>query len=214
MTAVTVNPMINYRVLREKDNGLNVHDHYKHLTVEELRSVQEAERVPFSVAALNVTSDMNIGTLIRNACLTGAEDVYIIGRRKIDRRGTVGAQNYIKVHRIYALKDDGVTIDPHIFVQTMRENNLRPIFVEQGGLMLNEFNWADYLNTPSDLTTKPCLVFGNENSGIPDDILATQILFRGSFVVSIPQKGVLRSYNVGTSSGIVMTHMCMGMGWM
>lgn len=213
------NPTVNYREIigRQSDevnNGLNVHDHLKDRTVEELRALQDADRNPFAVAALNVTGDMNIGTIVRNSCLAAAQAVYIIGRRRYDKRGTVGAQNYIDVHRLDALEDDRITIDPRAFVNIMNENNMRPIFVEQGGLPIGSFSWKEMFSTLSDLNTIPCLVMGNENAGISEEILATRGLFRGSFVVSLPQKGVLRSLNVGAASAAVIWNMCLEMGWL
>lgn len=213
------NPTVNYREIigaqsDEANNGLNVHNHLKDRTVEQLREIQDAARNPFAVAALNVTGDMNIGTIVRNACLAGAQAVYIIGRRRYDKRGTVGAQNYIDVHRLDALEDDKITISPKAFVEIMRENNMRPIFVEQGGKSVGSFSWKEMFSTPNDLDTIPCLVMGNENSGISDEILATQGLFRGSFVVSLPQKGVIRSLNVGAASAAIIWNMCLEMEWL
>lgn len=210
------NSTVNYREIIGKqsdeiNNGLNVHNHLKDRTVEQLRELQDADRNPFAVAALNVTGDMNIGTIVRNACLAGAQAVYIIGRRRYDKRGTVGAQNYIDVHRLDALEDDKITISPEAFVDIMRENNMYPIFVEQGGEPVGSFSWKEKF---SNLETTPCLVMGNENSGVSDEILATQKLFRGSFTVSLPQKGVLRSLNVGAASAAIIWNMCLEMEWL
>jgi tRNA G18 (ribose-2'-O)-methylase SpoU len=55
----------------------------------------------------------------------------------------------------------------------------------------------------------PILVFGNENRGVPDELLNS--LFGD--IVSVRQRGVLRSYNVGVTSGMVMMDMLNNMGW-
>ncbi len=205
---------IDYQKLGNEDvaaslSSLNVHDHLKGKSVEELRELCDKDRLPFAVCILNVTGELNTGTIIRNALLTGAEKVALIGRRKYDKRGAVGSQNYIEIERIDALKEDGLTIDEEVFWDWLREGQgYKPFFVEQGGTPLSDIDWYNWVMSIQPL--RPCLVFGNENRGIQDDILNDR---RGR-IVSIPQKGVIRSYNVASASGIVMYSMAAGMKWL
>lgn len=206
------NPKIDYNELAKADitaslGSYNVHDHLKDLSINELRSLCDADRLPFGACVLNVTGELNVGTIVRNALLTGAQKVGIIGRRKYDKRGTVGSYNYINVERIEGLMDDDISIDPDVFWNWIDENRYFPIFVEQGGDMINDISWKDLIYNESPLL--PCLVFGNENRGIPDNILNDP---RGK-IVSIEQRGVIRSYNVGSASAIVMYSMVSDMGW-
>lgn len=203
---------IDYNSLANNDvnesfSPLNVHDHLKELTKDELRAFCDADRLPFGVCILNVTGELNVGTIIRNALLTGAKKVGIIGRRKYDKRGTVGSYNYLDVDRVEGLMDDGLTIDPSVFWSWIDKNKFFPIFIEQGGMILNDTSWKDVIYNETPLL--PCLVFGNENRGIPDNILND---VRGQ-IVSIEQLGTIRSYNVGSASAIVMHSMVSGMGW-
>lgn len=207
---------INFKEEIKKDmreSGFNVHKRFDPLTVPELQEVCKKDRNPFAVCALSVTGDLNIGSMIRTASLYGAEKFIIFGRRKYDRRGVVGANNYIDIKIIDGLKKEAngelVSLDSHLFWATMISEELIPIFVEQNGEVLGRFSWSHFLKN----ITNPCLVFGNENRGIPDDIMESW-RFSPSFRVSIPQCGVIRSHNVSVASGIVMHDLCMNMGWM
>jgi len=187
---------------------LNVHDHLKGHSIEELRALCDQDRAPFGVCILNITGELNVGTIVRNALLTGARKVAILGRRKYDKRGTVGSENYIDVERIDALNDDDLTINADTFWNWIDDNNFTPIFCEHGGIPLSMIGWYDWV---SDMNPRqPCLVFGNENRGVQYDILNDK---RG-YIVSIPQKGTIRSYNVASASGIVMYSLASGMRWL
>ena len=207
---------INYKDEIKKDmreSGFNVHKRYDTLTVPELKEICERQQNPFAVCALSVTGDLNVGSMIRTASLYGAEKFFIFGRRKYDRRGVVGANNYIEVEAIEGLRKtdagelDG--FDSRWFWSNMFASPYTPVFVEQGGEILGQFNWKD------QIVDRPCLVFGNENRGIPENILNNKDMYdHNSFRVSIPQRGVIRSHNVSVASGIVMHDMCKDMGWL
>lgn len=188
-------------------SDLNVHDHLKGLSIKELRDLCDKDRAPFGVCILNITGELNVGTIIRNALLTGARKVAIMGRRKYDKRGTVGSENYIDVERIEALNDDGLTINKDIFWTWIDDNNFMPIFCEHGGIPLTIVDWSEWVRDMSPRNL--CLVFGNENRGVQDDILNDE---RGR-IVSINQKGTIRSYNVASASAIVMHDLVTKMCW-
>lgn len=197
---------VNFRDEIKKDmreSGFNVHKKYDDLTVPELQEVCKKEQKPFAVCALSVTGDLNIGSMIRTASLFGAEKFIVFGRRKFDRRGLVGANNYIDIELISGLNED-LSFDSHLFNATMITNEYVPVFVEQGGIPLGSFSWKHLL-----VSRKPCLIFGNENRGIPQEIIDDS----KGFKVSIPQCGVIRSHNVSVASGIVMYDLCKNMQW-
>jgi len=203
---------LDYQAIANKDisesvSHMNVHDHLKNNTIEENKLLCEKDRLPFGVCILNITGELNVGTIIRNALLLGANRVGILGRRKYDKRGTVGSQNYITVDRIDALNNDGLTIDPIIFWDWITLHGFCPFFVEQGGTLLSKIDWYNWVMSIRPL--QPCLVFGNENRGIQTDLLRDS---RGR-IVSIDQLGVIRSFNVASASGIVMYDMVKGLKW-
>ena len=165
----------------------NVADEYKDNTVEENRAICDKQSLPFSIAVMSVAGDLNIGMMMRTASLLGASDFFIFGRRKYDKRSTVGAQNYINVHRY--------PMDVKSLHDVCQDTGYQPVFIEQGGLTLplTEGEW-------NRMPTKPMFVFGSESDGIPEDIIYT---FPHAPIISIPHRGVLRSYNVSSAMSIV-----------
>jgi len=175
----------------------NVMTELQHLSVEELRAIAKTRHMPYAVALANITGDLNTGVMIRTACVLGAERVFIFGKKKYDRRSTVGAHHYIEIAHF---ESDQET-HPYKWsnaMQIIRINGYTPVLIEQGGAPLYEF-------TPSALATSPCLVFGAEETGIPETICATELCY------AIPQPGIMRSLNVSTAAGIAMWHTMMGL---
>ena len=195
----------------EANNGLNVHNYLKTKNVGELRTICDNSRNPFGIVCLNVLGELNIGTMIRNSTLFGAQEVLVLGRRRFDKRGVVGASNYIPVAKVDAMKNDW-EIDPDVFVSELKKRNWCPVFAELGGLCLGSFDWHEVIANMNGQI--PAIVMGNENSGISDELLATRSEFAGSQIVSIPQKGVIRSFNVGVAHGIICSNMCLDLGWL
>lgn len=173
-----------------KTTPFNVLSEYQHLPVDDLREIAASRHLPYAVALANITGDLNTGVIIRTACVLGAERVFIFGKRKYDRRSTVGAHNYIELNYF---EEDTEVFDWASAIQTIRVNGYTPILIEQGGLPLYDF-------TPSHYTLPICLIFGSEDTGIPANICRTELCY------TIPQPGILRSLNVSTAAGIAMWH--------
>lgn len=205
--------MIKYQNLVNADLAQSLSEHnvlpeYKELTMIQRQEVCKNDRLNFQVAILNVTGELNIGTIIRNSLLMGATKVLIIGRRFYDKRGTVGSEHYINVERIESMKDE-ITIDTDNVLKIFNDRSLSPIYIEQGGIEIPNFNWVDIISTINASGQIPVLVVGNENRGVPNKLLNNNI----GVTVSLPQKGVIRSYNVGVASGMVMLDMVSSMCW-
>lgn len=173
----------------------NVLDHLQGLPLEELQLRQKTRSLPYAVCIANVTGDLNVGNILRSAVCFGAEKFFIIGRRKFDRRGAVGAQNYIDVHRIDAMTEDE-TLDADIFFDVLTEQGYTPYAVETDGIPMENVHW-EYVN-------KPCLIFGNEGIGVPENILSALPELQK---ISIQQIGIIRSLNVSVAAGIVMSYI-------
>lgn len=192
--------MINY----ETSENFNVADEYKKNSVEKNREITVNRQHDTSICVLNVTGGLNISSIFRCSHNLGFRENIVFGKESFDRRGLVGSQNYSKITKIVGLDKNGL-IDADLFTKTMEEKELFPIFVETGGTLLNEIHWGNMLDRylRGD-GLRPCLVFGNENSGIPQEILDTTDNYPLSFVVSIPMLGVMRSFNVSNAASIVM----------
>jgi tRNA G18 (ribose-2'-O)-methylase SpoU len=194
MTTINYSEMIKENAER---NTFNVREEYKHMTKEELDKIVADSRLPYAVAALNITGDLNVSGIIRSAAMFGAEKVLLIGRKNFDRRGAVGAQNYVTVEKYSAMKDE-TTIDAEAFFNIMSDNKYIPIAVETGGDNFYEFIEGMTTSWPWK-NKKPCFIMGQEGTGIPLDILE-QLMY----VVTIPQLGVMRSLNVASAASIIM----------
>lgn len=168
----------------------NVHTPLQSLPVEKLKQIAEKTALPLALMLFNLNGDMNVGMSIRTAVILGCSDVYILGKRKYDRRPEVGAKHYIRIHRHTALTPD--------FFEVQK---LLPIFVEQGGTPLESFSFKPFLPRALPEGWKCCLVVGSESHGLPQNLLKDN---PEAPVVSISQYGILRSLNVAIAASIVL----------
>jgi tRNA G18 (ribose-2'-O)-methylase SpoU len=167
----------------------NVHTPLQALPVEKLKKIAEVTALPVALMLYNLHGDMNIGMSIRTAVVLGCSDVYVVGRRKYDRRPEVGAKNYIRIHR-------HAEIGPEFF----QENRLVPIFVEQGGVPLENFSYRPYFPGKLQPGWKMVLVVGSESYGLPKSLIQSL----GAPILTISQYGILRSLNVTIAASIVL----------
>jgi tRNA G18 (ribose-2'-O)-methylase SpoU len=167
----------------------NVADVFKTLSLADVQAFQKNNSLPYAIGILNLKAGLNISNIIRSAVVFGAEKVFIIGRRRFDRRGCVGATNYIDLH--YIEKD---VDDPEQQKQIIEEisQEYTPMFVEQGGY---DINCEDFYYSP-----KSCFIFGEEGIGIPESMMKLD----DYKIYAVPQYGVLRSLNVASTAAIVM----------
>lgn len=198
------NPMVNYKKIIADTNSkmFNVSDSYKDNTLEVNQALCKMDRLPFSVGMINVTGDLNVGMMIRSACLLGAENFYIFGRKKFDARSTVGAENYINI--VQHVFDDPINSDGQILAELRELHRKHSVMLcEHGGYMLgtNDCKMV-YEERPS-----PLFIFGSESHGIPKlitDQVATDGYPEWEFDrISIGQRSVLRSFNVSAAMAIV-----------
>lgn len=179
--------MVNYSEMIQDCAKFNVRSDLKHLTYDEIQKIQPKRN--FSVACLNVTGDLNIGVICRNALICGAKKVWIIGRRKFDKRSTVGVENYLEIEQISSLESDGITIKDNFM--DFLEN---PIFVEytKTSVCFDEFSCP----------TEPCFIFGNEGTGIPEWLIQAHPRVP---IVHLDMFGTItRSYNVSSCAAILL----------
>ncbi len=191
------NPMVNYsKIIAETNSKMyNVRDEYKNNSVEENIAICNKEHLKFSVGCINITGELNIGMMIRSACLLGAENFYIFGRNKFDRRSTVGAENYINI--VQYSYDDPIHADAEInerLEYMLKWNTV--VLCEQGG---DEIGSRKMALKYSEEMINPLFLFGSESHGIPPLITTNEHFYK----VSIPQRGVLRSFNVSAAMNII-----------
>lgn len=173
--------------------SFNVLDELQNLSEAELKQIAEDRQLPYAVALVNITGDLNTGTIIRSAAAMGAQKVFMFGKKRYDRRSTVGAHNYINILHNES-SDEETHFDWTDAFQHIRVHGYTPIIIEQEGPALWHFD-------PSSTPTPPCLVFGAEQGGIPTDVCEAERWF------SIPQPGIIRSLNVSAAAAIAMWHV-------
>jgi tRNA G18 (ribose-2'-O)-methylase SpoU len=158
----------------------NVIDEYKSLTGEEIKQRLDKNKLPFGCLMEHWTGDFTIGSMLRNANAFGASEVFYLGGSKHwDRRSSLGVQNYTNFQFLRTLEEALPLKSKYSFVA----------FETGGKYELNDFVW------PSN----PLLIFGEEGPGITKDLLD---IF--DYVVSIPQRGSVRSINAACASAIAM----------
>lgn len=172
--------------MSEDCSAFNIRDDLKPLTLDKVKEIQRAATLPYSVAALNLCGNLNLGMMIRSAVLLGAEKFYIVGKKRYDKRSTVGAHNYIDLQFIEC---DPET-ESHVCLNILQKD-YNVALIEHGGNDINYMNFGSYI--------KSCFVFGTESNGIPKSFLDY-----GLDRFSIHQIGVLRSFNVSAAAAIVM----------
>ena len=160
----------------------NVVDRYRYWRVEAIVADLDERRHPFHVAIENWTSDLNIGTVVRNANAFLAASVHIVGRRRWNRRGAMVTDRY--QHLVHH-----DTIDD--LVGWAADERLPLVGID---------NLPG--SVPLETTTLPercVLLFGQEGPGLSPAAHAACKL-----VCSIAQLGSTRSINAGVASGIAM----------
>ena len=172
--------------MSETCEGYNVKDEYKSWLYENVKSEYRNNSYPFGVGIFNVRGSLNAGIIIRTACGFNAKDFFVFGDHRYDRRSCVGSHNYIPVHS---------NIDPQTpneLTQYLSSKGYYPVLIEQGSVDIKHFN-PEKLNG-----LMPCLIFGSESHGIPEEFCYTCLTY------SIEMKSVIRSLNVSSAAAIAI----------
>ena len=169
---------------------MNVIDSLKDLAVPDIAKYCHDMSIPASVAMINIGGDFNLSTMVRNANFFGFRSVHYVGKKKWDKRGSVGTHHYTPM---YHHKDEEDFIKSHSSsgrTLIAIENNIP----EYKDMTFDPFSF-DFSNVDD-----PIFIFGEENAG-----LSEKILMSCTCVLTIPTYGSVRSLNVGTTSGIIMS---------
>lgn len=164
----------------------NVQDEFMNLTVDQIRDATKSGRSKMVSVCMNLTSDFNKASIVRShSAFLGAE-IFMVGKRKFDKRGTVGSHCYNDIYNaqtlesvVSALKDDGYTV---IAIDNNSDFECLPIY---------------------DITipVKSAFVYGEESCGLSNESLALC-----DVIAYIPQFGAApRSLNVASAASIAMS---------
>lgn len=164
----------------------NIIDEFKGLPNEDIKNIVASRTLPFAIAMQHLDHDFNIGTVFRNANAFGAKEIFYVGGRKNwDRRGSCGIQNYSKIIFHRTIEEFKILKDKYFFIGL---DNIT------GSLPMESYVYPD----------KPVLfIFGEEGPGLTKDMIDLC-----DVLVSIKQRGSVRSLNAGVASGIAMYDFC------
>jgi len=161
----------------------NVIDEYKNLSHDEIKNSLEKKGNGFSVLMTHVEGDFNIGTVMRSANFFGAKEFFYWGKKRFDRRSSVGVHHYTPVHFLDDIKQVQELKDRYTFVGL--ENNIN------GTISIHDFGW--------EFHKPPCIIVGEEGRGIHEDVMKLC-----DVLVEIPNFGSVRSINVGSAASLAM----------
>jgi tRNA G18 (ribose-2'-O)-methylase SpoU len=170
----------------ENADNRNILDSYKNdnlikWTTEMIKNDLQQKAFPYAVMMENFQGDFNLSSVIRSANAFNGREVFFLGNKQWDRRGTVGTHHYTDVKRLKTREDLVKLKEKYTFVAL--ENSV------PGAVPLADFEW------PSN----PLLVLGEEGVGITAETLALC-----DVCVFIPQFGSVRSLNAAVAGSIAM----------
>lgn len=154
---------------------------------ERLTSVLAKRQPGLTIVLENVTDPHNISAVMRTCDAVGVQDIYIlnskIGLHEMwSAKSSSSAAKWLTVHQF--------TNAAECFVALRK--NFSKIFTTHlgsGAVDLYEL----------DLTESVALIFGNEHSGVSEEIIA---MADGNFI--IPQVGIIKSLNISVACAVTL----------
>lgn len=154
---------------------------------QKLLSVLRRRQNDLAIVLENVQDPHNISAVMRTCDAVGVQDVYVLNTRiprhkKFGPRSSSSAAKWLTVHQFENVED---------CFKELRKKYSRILTTHLSGdaVSLHEI----------DFTESIALVFGNEHSGVSEDIRA---LADGNFV--IPQVGIIRSLNISVACAVTL----------
>jgi tRNA G18 (ribose-2'-O)-methylase SpoU len=150
------------------------------------KKFKDAKKYPISLCAINFRVDDNLGYLIRSAACFGAEQLYVVGHvpdRSIIKKSSGSLVDYVEIKKFSRPSD---------FLSHAQDKEIN---IVAGELVEGARNISSY---SFDFRRHTCLVVGNEEIGVPAEILAR------SDVVHIPMPGVGYCLNTSQTANIML----------
>ena len=145
-----------------------------------------AKKYPISLCAINFRVDDNLGYLLRSVACFGAERLYVIGHvpdRSRIKASSGSLTDYVEIIQFSR---------PSEFLTQMELEGIKVISAElvEGARPLSSYTF--------DFSRPVCLVVGNEQVGVPTEILMQ------SEVLYIPMPGVGYCLNTAQAANILL----------
>jgi tRNA (guanosine-2'-O-)-methyltransferase len=154
---------------------------------EKLLAVLHKRQNDLAVVLENVQDPHNISAVMRTCDAVGVQDIYVLNTRiprhkKFGPRSSSSAAKWLSVHQFENAAE---------CFEALRKKYSR---------ILTTHLSADAVNLYDiDFTGSIALVFGNEHSGVSEDIRA---MADGNFI--IPQMGIIRSLNISVACAVTL----------
>jgi len=156
-----------------------------------IEEFKKSDKNPIVIVLDNIRSFNNVGSAFRTADAFRLEAIYLCGitaqppHREIHKTALGATESVNWTYFENTLRA----------IENLKKNNYTVVGVEQmdQSIMLHQFS--------PDIEKKYALVFGNEVSGISDEIIE-----KCDFFLEIPQFGTKHSLNVSVSIGILSWH--------
>jgi tRNA G18 (ribose-2'-O)-methylase SpoU len=156
-----------------------------------IEEFKKSDKNPIVIVLDNIRSFNNVGSAFRTADAFRLEAIYLCGitaqppHREIHKTALGATESVNWTYFENTLRA----------IENLKKNNYTVVGVEQmdQSIMLHQYS--------PDIEKKYALVFGNEVSGISDEIIE-----KCDFFLEIPQFGTKHSLNVSVSIGILSWH--------
>ncbi len=168
------------------NDNRNIVDRYKHdrlvkWTTEMIKTDLQQKSFPFAVMMENFVGDFNLSSVLRSCNAMNGREMFYLGRKQYDGRGTVGTHHYTNLINVKTREELLKLKERYTFVAL--ENS-----VPQAETIY-DFVWPE----------NPLIIIGEEGVGITPETLVLCDRF-----VYIPQYGSVRSMNAAVAGSIAM----------
>ena len=174
----------SYGINTEANANNNVIDRYKEWNAAEVRADLDPRRSEMICIFENIGYNINIACSIRSNNAFLGKEVYIVGRRRFDARGGVGARHYERIYHADTIQE----------VADKLKSQGYTIYAVDNIMEYNPKNMWDV-----DFPAKSAFIFGSESEGITSDALGL-----ADDMVYIKQDGSVRSMNVSCAASCIM----------
>ena len=153
------------------------------------KKFKTAKKYPISLCAINFRVDDNLGYLIRSAACFGAERLYVVGH--VPARSSIKASSGSLIDYVEIVSFS----TPRDFVDHTKSEGIQIVSAElvEEAAPLASYNFS--------FNRHLCLVVGNEESGIPSEII------QNSDVIYVEMPGIGYCLNTAQTANICLYEM-------
>ena len=154
---------------------------------ERLTAVLNKRQPDLTVLLENVFDPHNISAVMRTCDAVGIQDIYILNskippHKKWGAKSSSSAAKWLTIHQFTNADDCFAALRKHY-------KKIYTTHLSSDAVGLHELN----------LTEPVCLVFGNEKTGVSEEIIA---MADGNFI--IPQVGIIKSLNISVACAVCL----------